>query len=906
MNPRSYSAYVPWRKLLEQLRLRVPPPRLPATTACPFCQQTSLRILADPASNSHWAACQRCAWGGDLVELAAAVWQLPIPATILKLTRLGYPFPPDDLPVEAVANYVRSHVETHRRVRAMWSTARAGRIHHSSNLAPLLQELGLTSRLTEERWRQGPGQLLGCLTKADVEECFCPKSAFQGGARLQALDIAHNPSRGRVFSGRNWRDVLAWPYYDLPGRVRGFMFAGRDGKSADDWVFRVSTHQAPRACKEAGLCFHPDLLEQPAEEPLVAVRDVLLATRLQLAHFQRALSPLPLVAWYADDKHMTRQGWSIFAERPLVFFSERLDADLLCQLRITEGKLFLGPETATSREPRLLVARAIRLARPWPEVFATWLEAATPAQLEELSLRMELRGQSLNEYLERCPDALRNRTRVALEDAGRCPQVQIDGRLVEERADGWHLVRRSSNQGPQVNDEIVDAVLRVDRVLHDPRRRRVLYQGRVLFRGRVIDYLVPQGVLERAPFHWMRQLLVEEQAGLLRFSPLWQRHALHIALQFHEPQILTGPDRLGWDPRQDKFVLPRFSLDLTGKTLPSYLPNLDGYPGAVLPVPDAISPAEIGFLTQDPQYDHTSFWGFTALMVARVLAPVLAIRRTPAVLWGQAARAAGNALASLTGCEDRKLGSGRQNFSNLELDEQDNWVTWLNGKEGVESRLTGWIAGNPESGGYLTALGRPAALAASLHARATLLACRDEVWHPQFSELAPRLVSDYLADAFQRKIQLAPEVTAAWDRQVLEDLARFVARRGGAAEAVLAAAADLFGISHEERAAALGELLSSCRRSGAIEVVPEGFVTAAPSLEHLPRGRLRISRRAAYQACHEFGLPTLEADDVQRILDAAGLLKGEDDLGWIVPAAWWKACCREQTKESLKLHEAAS
>ena len=672
MNPRSYSAFVPWRKLVEQLRLRLPPPRLPAITACPFCQQVALQILTDPAGNSHWVSCRRCHWSGDLIELAAAVWHLPIPATILKLTKLGFPFPPDHMRPEAIANYVHTHVEYHHRVRALWVKAHDGRIYHNNNLAPLLQQLGLTSRLSENRWATGPGQLMGCLNKADIEECFCPKSAFQGGARVAALDKSYNPSRGRVFSGRNWKDSLVWPFYDCPGRVRSFLFAGREGRPNEDWVFRASSNQDLRPRREAGLWFHPQLRDWSSACPLLALRDIVTATQLQLAHFKRALVPLPIVSWYADDKHITQQGWSIFANYPLVFFAEQLDADLLYQAKLTEGRLHIAPKNTLSRDPSLFVSQIFKAAKAWPEALSDWLETAQPSQLEELGLQFELRGQVIDDYLERCPLGLRKRSKDILEEAGRCPQVQIEGRIIEERADSWHAVRRSGDRNAQVNDEIVNAVLRIDRVLHDPRRHRILYQGRILFKQRVIDFLVPQDVIENTPFRWMRQLLVEEQAGLLRFSRTWQRHALHIALQFHEPQVLSGPDRLGWDPRQDRIVLPRFSLDLCGQITPTYLPNLEGYPGSILPIPDALSPAEVGMLTRDKQYSHTTFWGFLALAIARVLAPVLAIRRPPAVLTGNMAKSTGNALASLIGCEVRKLGVRRRDTIDLCLDDEDN------------------------------------------------------------------------------------------------------------------------------------------------------------------------------------------------------------------------------------------
>jgi hypothetical protein len=82
-------------------------------------------------------------------------------------------------------------------------------------LKALRTRLHLHHSLSDNCWRQGPGQLLGGLPKDEVEACFCPASTGQGGGG-DAACYRLNPSAGRVFEGPGWTDVLAVPYADLP------------------------------------------------------------------------------------------------------------------------------------------------------------------------------------------------------------------------------------------------------------------------------------------------------------------------------------------------------------------------------------------------------------------------------------------------------------------------------------------------------------------------------------------------------------------------------------------------------------------------------------------------------------------------------------------------------------------
>src|SRR3954447_7107150 len=302
------NVHLPWPQTAALLGLAPAHHALPARTSCPLCGQRRLHAYEDAPCGGAWFCCPDCGRCGDLIELAAAVWGMGLPAALAQLARLGAPLPAEALDPQRVADYVRDYPGYRRRLTALWEGARDWLPRAwSPALARLRLGLGLIDGLGPDRWRQGPGRLLGALPREEVEACFCPLSTGQGGAHPQRYRL--NPSRGRVFRGPGWSDVLVIPYYDLPRRIAALTFIGRDGTAADR-VFRPqrvlarsgsNQHQSqPPYQVEAGLAGLETL--EPALPcwggVAFAVGDLTLALRLQLGNFVSSTRPLPLLCWH--------------------------------------------------------------------------------------------------------------------------------------------------------------------------------------------------------------------------------------------------------------------------------------------------------------------------------------------------------------------------------------------------------------------------------------------------------------------------------------------------------------------------------------------------------------------------------------------------------------------------------
>ena len=453
-----------------------------------------------------------------------------LPAALDKLARLGAPLPPAALTPERVADYLRDYPGYRQRLAALWQQAQAWLPQaRSPALARLRARLHLTDALDRDRWRDGPGQLFGALPHADVEAAWCPQSTGQGGAP-HAERYRLNPSRGRVFPGRGWGDVLVVPYADLPGRICAFEFLGRDGSAADR-VFRAHRTLArggsnqyarqPPHRAEAGLA---GLGTVDAALPcwgrtVFAVEDVALALRLQLHNCPTSLRPLPLVCWYDGDRAVTRSAWRVLADRPVIFWAWRLQPSVLAQAMQADGQLVVaGPEELSartldhylrSREPYDRLRQFQRRARPWREAVRLWAEGQPDGVIEELLLGLESYRLDVRQLARECGGG---RLETLLPPSPRPRTVRVGPRTVVERADGWYYVRRGGAEVPLIN-----AVLRIDVVSVE--EGALHYRGRILFGGVEVAYAVAAAEVERQPARWLREFLLRQGRGVVHFAP---------------------------------------------------------------------------------------------------------------------------------------------------------------------------------------------------------------------------------------------------------------------------------------------------------------------------------------------------------------------------------------------------
>src|SRR5262245_25360005 len=105
----SLNAHLAWPETARLLGLVIHQEALPARNPCPLCRAGRMTVYADGRDGGCWFACRDCGRAGDLIELAAAVWGMGLPAAIAQLVSLGAGQPDGAATPDAVNGYLRDY-----------------------------------------------------------------------------------------------------------------------------------------------------------------------------------------------------------------------------------------------------------------------------------------------------------------------------------------------------------------------------------------------------------------------------------------------------------------------------------------------------------------------------------------------------------------------------------------------------------------------------------------------------------------------------------------------------------------------------------------------------------------------------------------------------------------------------
>ena len=465
-----------------------------------------MRVFDDAVGGGGWFVCGDCNRYGDMIELAAATWELSIPAAVAKLQRGGLALPDD---ADSIGAYLRQHVQYRVRLTAMWDQAREQIAAPNRKGERLLSTLRLHCRAPQERWADGPGHLIGSLETDQVERAFAPGSMSHADGRNRKA----NPSANRTFRGKDWRDLLVLPFWDLPGRLCSVLAIGREANSNKDFVIkRIAT--GPRGYVhghsdvELGLALHPCVPKVAADDwngRVIATNDPITALRMQFKNFDSSRNPLPLVVWYDTlirpaqrlDRRRARtiHAWQMLDGREIVFWmpGSFCVATLRQAIELNADISLVGPSSDVAEDlqeyvwkysPRDLATHILKHARPWQETLTRYCEKLGDSELEDLLLKLQIDGADIGTVLRRCGPRLRERAQRLLERTPAAHSMVIDGRTIIQQDDQWLFAGRRGGR----SELIVNATMRLDYVAKHRRSGTFYCSGIVRYRGETFPF----------------------------------------------------------------------------------------------------------------------------------------------------------------------------------------------------------------------------------------------------------------------------------------------------------------------------------------------------------------------------------------------------------------------------------
>lgn len=749
-----------------------------------------------------------------MIELASRVWKLSAPATIAKLRSCGLlqlSIDPDDL-----ADYERQ-LSYRQHIATTWREAREVLPSQNMTAVRIADKHLLSLRPYEDRWREGPGQIFGVL---DIVKA----------ARLFYLTMAQGLATEAVFprpSREGWDYVLTFPLWDLPERPCAFMFVGRQGRPEKDIVVRqlaiANSSASSLLVNACGLSFHPLLHEASLrwQKRVLVMGDPLLAAMLQTRHAAAGGRMLPIASWPAASKFRPHTAWGMLTGRRLVFWLAKSNWSIpvLHQAIRNNGLIVTGGAASElpsaqasywkSRPIQERFPEYLESARPWQEFLAEYCDAKEDHEVEELLRRLELDGLDVAAVSRQLPRPLQSRVGSIVAPDILAKECEVDGKTVYERDGGWYIDgKRAGTYSPVMN-----AILRLDAIIHLKRLSQTFYKGRLVYKGEEIEFCVPMKEFEDGPFTYLTNLLLRHKSARLTYSKPWAGRLTAIAQQFQEPRAAPGIDRVGWDSERAAFVLPHYRIEFGGEVAENEeWPYGDDMPGLALQRPESLSGQDMDLLL--PEDGHTRAVVAAALtaITANILAPAFAEDTHGLAVYGPGAAETTRDVARLCGCatidvpRDRDFRQGEK----LRAAEQEHgWPKVIRTAYQATPTITHWL--DPAHDAHVR---HSCVLPCDWYqANARLMLGG---WHvircskptqrltPPVRAAIQRFLPAYLLDLCRRNLRLFGPEQPTWLEQVRDDMADFVRRHRGAvmswppleameiAPASQAAAADAF------------------------------------------------------------------------------------------------------------------
>lgn len=504
--------------------------------------------------SGSWYYCQACRWHGDSIELYASIKKVSVDNAVMEIHSMGRMTASDKITPYDITRYKETYSDNRSRLDTCWARLRD---RLSETIPPDVMHLLLRSNLwlgSNNRSSRLFMSNLGGGLKHDVRRAF----------------------GGNHFLPQGFSAVLAWRLEDVPGRICGFQFLGKSVYTR--WASLLGEDRA----FEGGLLML-GTLPMPLGT-IFAFDDPLLVLQLHRSRFCWSPDPAPVIGY----NEFTRKTWSCLQAEKVILAPRTIDWRVFVNARATArsyiadaGKIYDSQITGTDKQE---LNRLEAAAVPWKEYFARWLVAQDNAGF--ILSQVQLNSTDRADMVELCRPEDKDKLLHCFSLASPTMRVQVGRSVVTERDGCWY-----SGKSALVSEELIcDAPFVVERVSYDPRTKAKRLMGRIVRRGRIIEFDESFDAIDSDPAEWLRNTLLEAEAGLPIISSAWAPRLLDVAQQLHPPEQVALSRSLGVDRASLRFIFPSFLIEHGEFVRRRVFYSLDKMPGGSLQIPSGETP----------------------------------------------------------------------------------------------------------------------------------------------------------------------------------------------------------------------------------------------------------------------------------------------------------------------------
>jgi hypothetical protein len=598
---------------------------VPLVDQCPICGAKELVVLPDFLNRAEWAACRRCRFSGDLIELIAKCSEVGIAAAVAILASEGAFLVKGagQLDQQEVDAYLDQHIRRRENVKKLWAKAQEGfQKSDFEDLVGPLKTIGL--RAGERSKFRSLSRWIGVLPKTQVEDLYCPRSYGKHGGETADgktfIRSLYGPGESHMFPGRGWSNLLVVPAHDLPGRICGFLIIGRDGNPRTDIFFR-SVHSLPTSLGtvESGLLLADGVYDEPERHLAAkwqALRliglDPIQVLQMQIRCFLSDHHVFPVAAIYQDDRYGPLHWWKTLSSQNLTYFADDPTRRVLSTALQCQGQVGGLPEKrAAFSSDRAYLNSMLTSRRPALEAAVEFLRQKPLHQIASGFAALPLAPEQQMKLLALLPSELQ----ASVLQTGVRRTVRVHNRLIESREDElWDIGEKR---------RLINAHVEIEQICGTAAEGQIVF-GTVRSGGRSLVYSLPgHEVADSGFLPTLKAYLSERGFCDLRYHTRAAEDIRGAIEAFRRPVRTLGRASVGWCAAAERFrfatceVAPgRISIGspLQGITelIPSQRWRLDR--------PLEELSAELHNLQG---YEQVAFWGLFLIAVQQLVAPVL-------------------------------------------------------------------------------------------------------------------------------------------------------------------------------------------------------------------------------------------------------------------------------------------
>jgi hypothetical protein len=568
----------------------------PAVVPCPCCGETTLYLYDDTAREDVWLNCDNCSVHGNIITFGAHIWKLDITATADRFAAEGLCAKSEDA-VE-LAHIAARHNKL-QKAEEFWDTVAGQLWNHGDELIEYrLRDLGISREIA-------CSGMLGVATEGQV------------GPMCTAL--------GRAFPRgvNNKKPLLVFPYYDLPGRLSGFLLT-QYGEEFEVRRSFVPLNRAPGGRPEAGYYMLKTALlpiNQTLKNSYFVVDDPGWAIKAQTTQLRYGMSLLPICASYTGQEAASRgTSWHSFNYSRRFFYGRTITPEIISQAATCKGYVCPAPpENAV--QPAMPVRTMKRLATicrsavTWQTALSDVFNTLSPPAIQAFAGKLNISRDKMRQFLK-------DKTTVSTE-----LELSILDRLVAhhgvapERKKALEIIERADGWYTPAGVQIINCLIVIQRIIYTEVGDKY-YAGYVKKQDKIFEFFESSKRVDRMGLLAFVEQLLAGRNELVIYSPYWNRKSISFALSLHTPEILNISNEPGWNDKTREFQFSNYAIANDGAVKPSICPQLPSKTAFSFPEPQIAAPLAIRPLLT-PTHENAFIWTLTAAILADLVAPIV-------------------------------------------------------------------------------------------------------------------------------------------------------------------------------------------------------------------------------------------------------------------------------------------